>query len=135
MKVNNLRLNVLGLVIAFLAVNFDRIVHPFFENAFPTYYPEVFLYSLVKFLVIYIVFIILTYLFLYLKPKFIESLALRPAIIAFTAMIIFGTYYFFFPSNSDPRLLPFAFFPLMGLNHFFDILISILLLEYLIRNK
>ena len=131
MKVNNLRLNVLGLVIAFLAVNFDRIVHPFFENAFPTYYPEVFLYSLVKFLVIYIVFIILTYLFLHLKPKFMKSLVLRPVIIAFTAMIIFAVYYYYFPSNSDPRALPSAFFPLMGLNHFLDISASILLLEYL----
>ena len=135
MKINNLRLNILGIVIAFLAVNFDRIIHPFFEKAFPTFYPEVFLYYLVKFLVIYFVFIILTYLFLHLKPKFMKSLVLRPVIIAFTAMIIFAVYYYYFPSNSDPRFLPFAFFPLMGLNHFFDILVSILLLEYLRRDK
>ena len=135
MKINHLRLNILGLVIAFLAVNFDGLMHHFFEMAFSTFYSEVFLYYLVKFLVIYFVFIILTYLFLHLKPKFMKSLVLRPAIIAFTAMIIFAIYYYYFPSNSDPRFLPFAFFLLMGLNHFFDILVSILLLEHLGRDK
>lgn len=133
MKINHFRLNIFGLVIAFLAVDLDRLMHPFFERAFPTFYPEVFLYYLVKFLVIYATFMIFTYLFI--KSKFSKSLILRPIIIAFTAMIIFAIYYYYFPSNSNPRLLPFAFFPLMGLNHFLDILASILLLEYLKRDK
>lgn len=134
MKIQHLRLILTALIIGLFAILLDSIAHKLiFEPAYPYFLPEVFSYFAIKFLVIFFTYIVFMYIFAYSKSRFISSRLLRPIVIAFVAMLLFAAYYYFYPSNTNPAALPFSFFPLMGFNHFLDILIAALFVEFFVR--
>ena len=136
MPVKYLKLSLTAAVLSLFAILLDFIAHKLiFEPAYAAFEPEIFSYFAAKFIVIFLVYFLFMYILSYSKSRFPESRILRPVVIAFVAMLVFATYYYFYPSNTNPATLPFSFFPLMGLNHFLDILISMLLVEVVARNS
>ncbi|MBI2124380.1 hypothetical protein HYT92_01175 [Candidatus Pacearchaeota archaeon] len=130
MKAKYFKLGLTAAVLSLFAILLDFIAHKLlFEPAYPEFLPEIFSYFAAKFIVIFLVYFLFMYILAYSKSKLSESRILRPVVIAFVAMLVFATYYYFYPSNTNPATLSFSFFPFMGLNHFLDILISALLVE------